>query len=110
VITEWNLDRSAADLLINEFTRRTGDDLCHRIAPYVLAYAVFRMSYCKMALSSVAGTPEYGRLQSAAAYYRNIASEHLNSRRTIQSEALPAVPSGSMAAPASAAIRTEPAA
>ncbi len=73
VIVEWELDRTATEFFISEYKRRTGDDVRPRLAPFLLAYAIFRMGYCKMALSSVVGTPEYVRLQQAATSYRNFA-------------------------------------
>jgi hypothetical protein len=39
----------------------------------MLAYAVFRMGFCKMAISTVCGSEEEPRLQSAYARYRSLA-------------------------------------
>ncbi len=77
LITEWSLDNASAEFLLAEYQRRTGDDVSDRLAAFLLAYSVFRMAYCKMALSSVEGTPEYHRLQRAAARYHNLALQQL---------------------------------
>jgi len=43
----------------------------------MLAYAVFRLGFCKMALSTVPGSPEEGRLLDAYLYYRRRAEQLL---------------------------------
>ncbi len=79
VIVEWGLGRDAAQMVLSRYQRLTGDPISsRRLLPFLLAYSVFRMSYCKMALSSVVGTPDFERLFSAAQRYRNTARHYLN--------------------------------
>lgn len=72
-VVEWRLDKDATEFLLSRYYQLTGDSVGSRLAPFLLAYSVFRMGYCKMALSSVLGTSEYARLQRAAEHYRQFA-------------------------------------
>jgi hypothetical protein len=47
-ILEWELEPEAQRRLIDEYTARTGDAIAARLAPYLLAYAVFCMARAKM--------------------------------------------------------------
>lgn len=76
-IVEWGLDDHAAAFLLSRYYHVTGDNVSTRLKPFLLAYSVFRMCYCKMALSSVVGTTDYSRLQRAAAVYRQFAKRQL---------------------------------
>lgn len=78
---EWRLGRDATKFLLNEFRRRSGDNVSGRFAAYVLAYTVFRLGYCSMALSTVEDGPERHRLQSACNYYREVAAQSLTAFR-----------------------------
>ncbi len=109
VIVEWDLDKDAVDLLLSAYCRRTGDDSRDRIKPFLLAYSIFRMGHCKMALSSVAGTPEYARLQHAAAHYRSVASLYIGRTRIERTSADVSVPPDSRVLRQSAITRAEPA-
>ena len=78
---EWQLDPQARDYLLSHFQRLTGRNLSVRFPLYMLAYAIFRMGFCKMAISTVRGSEEELRLQSAYARYRSLVAtlfEHLN--------------------------------
>jgi hypothetical protein len=67
---EWQFDRHARDYLLSQFQRLTGTDISSQLPFYMLAYSVFRMGFCKMAISTVRGSAEELRLQSAYARYR----------------------------------------
>ena len=69
-IAEWQMDSQAADFLLARFAHLTGDDPRPRFPAFLLAYTVFRMGYCKMALSAEAGSPEEIRLRQAYQHYR----------------------------------------
>lgn len=72
-VVEWQLDLQARDSLLSQFQRLTGQGLSAKLPLYMLAYAVFRMGFCKMAISTVCGSEEEPRLQSAYARYRSLA-------------------------------------
>lgn len=76
---EWQLDQSGIDFLVSRFQNLAGRDVKDRLRIYTLAYAVFRMGYCKMAISTVRGTLEEGRLLNAYQNYR-AAARHVLSR------------------------------
>jgi hypothetical protein len=69
-IVEWEMDDSAAALLLSSYYEHSGDDADNRLAPFLLAYGAFRLSYCKMAAAANQGTSEELRLQKAYARYR----------------------------------------
>jgi len=69
-IVEWEMDAAAADFLIEQYRTRSGDDIRPRMRPFVLAYAIFRMGYCKMAAEAMKGTSEFDRLWIAYERYR----------------------------------------
>ncbi len=89
LIVEWNLERSAADFLVSNFQRLTGTKVSGRIPIFTLGYAVFRAAYCKMALSTVAGTPEEERLQRAYAHYHFVAERQIERVRQSSQLSLP---------------------
>jgi hypothetical protein len=67
---EWQMDSQATDFLLARFAHLTGDDPRPRFPAFLLAYSVFRMGYCKLALSAEAGSPEEIRLRRAYQHYR----------------------------------------
>jgi hypothetical protein len=77
---EWNLHPDALALLLLRFREMSGIDVSRRIRIYILAYAVFRMAFCKMASGSLRGTADEFRLRAAYFYYRRRAEEHLPSK------------------------------
>jgi hypothetical protein len=91
-IIEWDLDDHAAAFLLSRYYHLTGDNVTSRLRPFLLAYSVFRMSYCMMALSSVAGTPDHSRLERAAELYRRIAQRQLEERPSRVTALLDRVP------------------
>src|SRR5207237_5292952 len=76
-IAEWQMDSQAADFLLARFAQLSGDDPRPRFPAFLLAYTVFRMGYCKMALSAEAGSPEEIRLRQAYQHYRGEAQRQL---------------------------------
>jgi hypothetical protein len=69
-VVEWNMDRNAADYFLARYSALTGDRPESRLPEFLLAYAVFRMSYCKMAADAEAGSTDEARLRHAYRTYR----------------------------------------
>jgi hypothetical protein len=80
-IVEWSLDDHAAEFFLSEFRRISGLDRSKAIGLYSLAYTVFRVAYWKMALSTVASSPEEQRVLGAYEYYRVLAERQLLSMK-----------------------------
>jgi hypothetical protein len=90
VIVEWSLDRAARELFLSEYQKSSGDKISGRIANYELAYATFRLSWSKMAASSVQGTADESRLLKEYQQYRTIAEVlSTTSRHTVTSRKSP---------------------
>jgi hypothetical protein len=68
-IVEWDMDNSAAELLLSFYTRQTGHDAKKRVGAFLVAYGAFRLAYCKMAGAATQGTDEEARLCRAYEYY-----------------------------------------
>jgi hypothetical protein len=66
---EWNLPPDAAAFLLSRFYQLTGKDPRPVFSMFKLAYAVFRVAWCKMAATTVSGTEEEIRLKNAYARY-----------------------------------------
>jgi hypothetical protein len=64
-IAEWRLSSAEADIFLDEYRKRSGDDARNRIQIYLLVYSIFRMAYCRMAAASLASFREakYLRIQ-----------------------------------------------
>jgi hypothetical protein len=69
-IVEWRLDAEARRWFLRCYEKASGDRAGGRLGPYLLAYAVFRMAYCKMAMAAVGPGRESGRLGAAYRWYR----------------------------------------
>ena len=67
----------AADFLLATYRRHSADDASLRLPPFLLAYAIFRTAYCKMAAAAMSGAPEEARLRRDYARYREQASRLL---------------------------------
>lgn len=76
-IVEWNPGYDACRLFLARYRRRSGDDVAPRLASFLLAYAVFRMAYSKMAAAAMQGSEEEPRLLGAYHYYRAHAARYL---------------------------------
>lgn len=73
---EWELGAEASDFVVEQFRQRSGLDVSRELPLYKLAYSVFRLGFCKMAISTVKGSTEEGRLMDAYQHYRAVA-QHL---------------------------------
>jgi len=74
---EWQLSPNALDFLLRKFRQLSGVNPFPRLQHYMLAYSVFRLGFCKMAMSTVSGSTEEHRLQTAFLYYRSQAERLL---------------------------------
>lgn len=80
VAVEWQLGSVASDFLVEQFRRRSGVDVSRELSLYKLAYSVFRLGFCKMAISTVKGSPEEQCLLDAYQHYRTIAYDLVQTR------------------------------
>jgi hypothetical protein len=78
VAVEWNLHPHALEFLLARFTRLTGSDLRRTLPTFMLAYSVFRLAWCKMAMSTAMDSAEQLRLRSAYRRYRNVTVRQLS--------------------------------
>jgi len=76
-IIEWELDPQATQYFLERYRARTGDNPTSRLPAYLLAYAAFRLGYCKMAAESVSEANEKERLTRDYRRYRSYAEELL---------------------------------
>lgn len=88
---EWNLSSEAIGYLLRKFRQCTGNDARSRLPSFLLAYTVFRMAYCRMALTTVSGSPEEVLLHKACFRYRVYARRLLRMRESITKPFLPAI-------------------
>jgi hypothetical protein len=79
---EWDLQEGAVEQLLAQYQKMTGDNLSRRLPAYRLAYLVFRMSWCKMAMPSVKGTAEEPRIRQAYLHYRTLAEHDMFLRQS----------------------------
>ena len=77
---EWELGTDANDFLVEQLKRRYGVNVSQYLPLYKLAYSVFRLGFCKMAISTVKGSSEEKLLGDAYRHYRRIAHDFLQSR------------------------------
>jgi hypothetical protein len=69
---EWNLDRSATELLGGRYRRRSGDAcIMQRLPFYEAAYAAYRLGYVQMAKAAVADRAEAVRFARLENHYAN---------------------------------------
>ncbi len=73
ISVEWDLEDSAVSYLMDRFSQLSGANLFRNFSFYKLAYCVFRLGFCKMAISTVKGSPEEQRLAAAYLHYRKTA-------------------------------------
>jgi hypothetical protein len=78
VAVEWNLHPDALEFLLARFARLTGNDLQRTLPAVMLAYSVFRLAWCKMAMSTAMDSSEHLRLRTAYRRYRNLAVKELS--------------------------------
>jgi hypothetical protein len=70
-IVEWQMSRDAADYLVASFRKHGGITSSQRLSSFMLAYSIFRQSYCQMAHNASQDAAEKRRLQQAITFYRN---------------------------------------
>jgi hypothetical protein len=68
-IVEWNLDDEAANLLISEYCRGSGDGVGTRLPDYLIAYSVFRLAVAHSAAISESDKRELLRFDHEASIY-----------------------------------------
>jgi hypothetical protein len=71
-VVEWKMDAKSCEALLREYTALTHDAVENRIERYVLAYAVFRCAWSRMAAAGMKGTADEARLTREAMRYRKI--------------------------------------
>ncbi|HMF89102.1 MAG TPA: hypothetical protein VKL40_00555 [Candidatus Angelobacter sp.] len=69
VIVEWRMNPAQREFFLEAYRRASGDDAQFRVADFSIAYALFRLAYCRMAANALPGTDEEARLILAAAKY-----------------------------------------
>ena len=84
ISVEWQLRPDAMDYLLDAFRSYSRVDISSRLGFYQLAYAVFRLGFSKMAISTVKGSPEEERLKSSYQHYRALAHQLLQELRLTQ--------------------------
>lgn len=69
-IVEWDMSRDAQEYLLRKFRTITGFEREATLPAFLLAYSVFRASYCKMALLGTSVGSEKPLLLKAHGFYR----------------------------------------
>jgi hypothetical protein len=72
-IVEWELHGELRNRFVREFESRSGDTVSGRLAPYLLAYTTFRMSWSKMAARAMQGEYDEALLHRDYEKHRDIA-------------------------------------
>jgi hypothetical protein len=85
-VIEWRLPTQAAEQLLAFYRRQTGDDVGSRFLDYKIAYAIFRVAWCRMALPTTTGTLDETKLQGEISRYRDLVSKFLFSHVTVGRE------------------------
>ena len=78
IAIEWQLDPSGCEYLLRTFQQLTGRDLSRELHPHMLAYSVFRLGFCKMAVSTVRGSAEEPRLRAGYERYRRQSEKEIH--------------------------------
>ena len=82
-IVEWGLDARAQRALVAEYRAAAGEDPRDRLPAYLMAYATFRMGFCKMASAAMWGSYEQERLVRAYEHYRGHVERLMFSRHEL---------------------------
>ncbi len=69
-MVEWEMTAEQSTTLLDLYRQKSGDDAASRIQHFVIAYSVFRCSYCQMAANALGEGEESRRLRMAAEKYR----------------------------------------
>ncbi len=72
-IVEWELQGELRERFVGEYEARSGDAISTRLAPYLLAYATFRMGWSKMAALAMQGEYDQALLHRDYEKYRAFA-------------------------------------
>ena len=72
-IVEWQMDDVASAEFVDHYRVLSGDDVRERLPEYVLAYAIFRMAWSKMAAQASAGQFDEALLMRDYRKYREMA-------------------------------------
>jgi hypothetical protein len=84
-IIEWQMDSETTADFLARYRQLSGDDPHDRLPGYLLAYAIFRMAWSKMAARASAGSPDELPLQRDYLRYRSRAQQ-LSKARAPQSQ------------------------
>ena len=96
-IVEWELEADATRCFLDCYFRLSGDDTQRRLLNYLLAYAIFRTAFSKMAAASMQGSEEEARLMRDYQRYRLQAQTCLYRRsETLVTEAAVGQPSSQL--------------
>jgi len=69
-IIEWKIEGTLREAFLERYRQQTDDDVRPRLRGYMLAYSIFRCSYCKMAAKAMGRTPEESLLHRDYLHYR----------------------------------------
>lgn len=72
-IVEWEMHGAVRDHFVREYEARTGDAVTERLAPYLLAYTIFRLGWSKMAALAMQGEYDEALLKRDYQRYRALA-------------------------------------
>jgi hypothetical protein len=86
-IVEWELQGEARDRFVREYEARSGDSITERLAPYLLAYTIFRLGWSKMAALAMQGEYDEALLNRDYQRYRGLALQLRQRERPRASEA-----------------------
>ena len=75
---EWHMSADTIQIFLSLFQKFSGIDASERLPLYMLAYSVFRLGFCKMAISA-ALDDDVDRLRRAFLGYRRLAIELIRS-------------------------------
>ena len=78
-IVEWELIDQARERFLYLYENRSGDPVRQRLGPYLLAYTIFHLGWCKMAALSMQGEYDQALLERDYERYRMLAT-HLRER------------------------------
>ena len=74
-IVEWEMEPAAHEQFIAEYEARSGDAVRRRLQPYLLAYTIFRVGWCRMAALAMQGEYDEALLLRDYRRYREIAEK-----------------------------------
>lgn len=86
-IVEWELQGEARERFVREYEARSGDAIAGRLAPYLLAYTIFRLGWSKMAALAMQGEYDEALLTRDYQRYRGLALKLRQQGRPQASEA-----------------------